>query len=90
MGLSRRKKSGKKIGGSRLIVDGQEIYSVKTFPPDFGRKRKFDPDFLDAEPINPIVPTTTTTTTIPVETCNIETQNFDNLLTQDQFVLVYC
>ena len=31
MGLSRRKKSGKKIGGSSLIVVGQPIYSTKTF-----------------------------------------------------------
>ena len=35
MGLSRRKKSGKKIGGSSLIVVGQDIYSTKTFKPDF-------------------------------------------------------
>ena len=40
MGLSRRKKSGKKIGGSSLIVVGQDIYSTKTFKPDFNKKRK--------------------------------------------------
>lgn len=56
MGLNRRKKSGKKIGGSRLIVDGQEIYSTKTFQPDFNKKRKSEPEFLDN------ISTTTTTT----------------------------
>jgi hypothetical protein len=87
MGLSRRKKSGKKIGGSSLIVVGQDIYSTKTFKPDFNKKRK--PDFVFAE-APPIAPTTTTTTTIPVETFNIETQQFSNMVTQDYFNLVWC
>lgn len=87
MGLIRRKKSGKNIGGSRLVVDGQQIYSTKKFPPTFNKKRKFDIDFNEV-PI--IVPTTTTTTTIPVETCNIETQDFNIMLTQDYSNLVWC
>jgi|688.fasta_scaffold471208_2 hypothetical protein len=87
MGLSRRKKSGKKIGGSRLIVDGQEIYSTKTFQPSFNKKRKRYEDFVEA-PL--IVPTTTTTTTIPIETCNLETQNFDNLITQNNSNIIFC
>jgi hypothetical protein len=89
MGLSRRKKSGKKFGGSRLIVEGQQIYSTKTFQPGFNKKRKRYEDFVEV-PL--IVPTTTTTTTIPipVETCNIETQNFDNLLTQDNSNIIFC
>lgn len=87
MGLSRRKKSGKKIGGSSLIVVGQDIYSTKTFKPDFNKKRKPYEEFVEA-PI--LVPTTTTTTTIPVETCNLETQQLNNMVTQDYFNLVWC
>lgn len=55
MGLSNRKKSGKKIGGSRLIVSGQEIFSTKTFKPDFNKKTKKDITILEL---------TTTTTTL--------------------------
>jgi|TARA_R110000868_G_scaffold84_5_gene871 hypothetical protein len=87
MGLSSRKKSGKKIGGSSLIVVGQPIYSTKTFSPDFNKKRKPYQEFAEAQLITP---TTTTTTTLPVLTCNIETQNFENVLTQDYFNLVWC
>jgi hypothetical protein len=87
MGLSRRKKSGKKIGGSSLIVVGQDIYSTKTFKPDFNKKRKAYQEFAEA-PI--IEPTTTTTTTIPIQTCNLETQQLNNLITQDYFNLVWC
>ena len=86
MGLSRRKKSGKKIGGSSLIVVGQEIYSTKTFKPDFNKKRKPYEEFGETPDILP----TTTTTTIPVETCNIETQQLNSLVTQDYFNLVWC
>jgi len=57
MGLSSRKKSGKKIGGSSLIVVGQDIYSTKTFKPDFNKKRKSHEDYPDVNM------TTTTTTT---------------------------
>lgn len=85
MGLSRRKKSGKKIGGSSLIVVGQDIYSTKTFKPDFNKKRKRYEEFAEAQ-----IPITTTTTTIPVETCYIDTQQFDNIITQDNFKLVWC
>jgi hypothetical protein len=63
MGLSSRKKSGKKIGGSSLIVVGQPIYSTKTFKPDFNKKRKPYEDFAEVS-VN--VSTTTTTTTIPI------------------------
>ena len=56
-------KSGKKIGGSSLIVVGQPIYSTKTFKPDFNKKRKPYEDFAEVS-VN--VSTTTTTTTIPI------------------------
>lgn len=88
MGLSSRKKSGKKIGGSSLIVVGQDIYSTKTFKPDFNKKRKPYQEFAEAQIIEPT--TTTTTTITPVETCNIETQQLNNFVTQDYFNLVWC
>jgi len=38
MGLTSRKKSGNIIGGSRLVVPGQPIYSVKVNEPSFNSK----------------------------------------------------
>jgi hypothetical protein len=38
MGLGQRRTSGRSIGGSILIVPGQDIYSVKRFPNSFGSK----------------------------------------------------
>jgi len=37
MGLTQRKKSGNIIGGSRLIVPGQDVYNVKKFDPSFDK-----------------------------------------------------
>lgn len=37
MGLTQRKKSGNIIGGSRMIVPGQDIYNVKKFDPSFDK-----------------------------------------------------
>jgi hypothetical protein len=54
MGLNRRKKSGKYIGGSRLIVDGQPVYAVKKYIPEFKKQKAIDLD-------NTILVTTTTT-----------------------------
>lgn len=53
MGSIRRKKSGKIIGGSNLVVNGEGIYGVKIIPPTFNKKSQYDV----TEPI-----TTTTTT----------------------------
>jgi hypothetical protein len=53
MGSIRRKKSGKIIGGSNLIVNGEGIYSVKIIEPTFRKKSQYNTiDFI----------TTTTTT----------------------------
>lgn len=82
MGLNRRKKSGKYIGGSRLIVDGQPIYAVKKYIPEF-KKQRVD-DFDD------VIPVTTTTTTIPVETCYILTQDDYVITTQNDDRLIWC
>ena len=83
MGLNKRKKSGKQLSGSRLIVSGLPIYTVKRTSPNFKKQRRFDAD-------NVILPTTTTTTTVPVETCYIVTQDNDVLITQSGDNLIWC
>lgn len=83
MGLNKRKKSGKQLSGSRLIVPGLPIYTVKRTSPNFKKQRRFDAD-------NVILPTTTTTTTVPVETCYIVTQDNDVLITQSGDNLIWC
>jgi hypothetical protein len=90
MGLNRRKKSGRTIGGSRLIVDGQPIFSVTKYVPELKKISK--PDISNEESeltttTTTISPTTTTTTTI---SCNLVTQQFENLITQNGDNLVFC
>jgi hypothetical protein len=84
MGLERRKKSGRLIGGSRLVVDGEPIYSVLKFIPDIKKERKLD-EFIDGEEI----PTPTPTPIPTLETCRIETQFYEDIITQDNFKLVW-
>lgn len=84
MGLERRKKSGNYIGGSKLIVNGQNIYNVKKF------QQTFNKQIITKESTKEVIPITTTTTTIPVTTCYIETQLFENLTTQGFDNLVWC
>lgn len=84
MGLERRKKSGNYIGGSKLIVNGQNIYNVKKF------QQTFNKQIITKESTKEVIPVTTTTTTIPVTTCYIETQLFENLTTQGFDNLVWC
>ena len=83
MGLESRKTSGRLIGGSTLVVTGQPIYSVKKFPNSFGFKN--NKPLRDGEP-----PVTTTTTTQLIITCYIQTQDCDNITTQDDFNLIWC
>ena len=90
MGLNRRKKSGRTIGGSRLIVDGQPIFSVTKYVPELKKTSK--PEISNEESeltttTTTISPTTTTTTTI---SCNLVTQQFENLITQNGNNLVFC
>lgn len=84
MGLERRKRSGNYIGGSKLIVDGQQIYNIKKFVQTFNKQ------IVTKESTKQVVPTTTTTTTIPIVTCYIETQVFENMVTQGFDNLVWC
>ena len=84
MGLEKRKRSGNYIGGSKLIVDGQQIYNIKKFVQTFNKQ------IVTKESTKQVVPTTTTTTTIPIITCYIETQVFENMVTQGFDNLVWC
>lgn len=60
MGLSLRKRSGRIIAGSRLIVEDQPILSAKVFDPNFNGKVGSLPNEHRESP------TTTTTTTQPI------------------------
>lgn len=82
MGLNRRKKSGRTIGGSRLIVDGQPIFSVTKYVPELKKISKPDISNEESE--------LTTTTTTTISTCNLVTQQFENLITQNGDNLVFC
>jgi hypothetical protein len=82
MGLNRRKKSGRAIGGSRLIVDGQPIFSVTKYVPELKKTSKPDISNEESE--------LTTTTTTTISTCNLVTQQFEILITQNGNNLVFC
>ena len=86
MGLNRRKKSGRTIGGSRLIVDGQPIFTVIKYTPDLRKQSKTDISNEESE-LTTTTPTTTTTTT---SSCNLVTQQYENLITQNGDNLVFC
>ena len=92
MGLNKRKKSGKQLSGSRLIVPGLPMYTVKRTSPNFKKQRRFDADnvILPTTTTTTTVPVTTTTTTVPVETCYIITQDNNVLITQNGDNLIWC
>jgi hypothetical protein len=75
MGLSLRKRSGKIMGGSRLIVEGQPILTAKVFDPNFDGKIGSLPNEHRESP------TTTTTTTIPPTPTNTPTPSITPTLT---------
>lgn len=83
MGLTERKTSDRLIGGSTLTITGQPIYTVKKFPNSFSFKNNKPLGGTDP-------PVTTTTTTQLILTCYIQTQDFDNITTQDNFNLIWC
>jgi hypothetical protein len=84
MGAISRKTSDRQIAGSTLIVTGQQILTVKRFPNTFQYKYRPLPED------GPILPVTTTTTTQEITTCYILTQDYDNITTQDNYVLIWC
>ena len=59
MGLTNRKRSGRIIGGSTLIVDGEPIFSVKKFEPNIIKKTTKNDNYREI-----IIPTPTPT--IPI------------------------
>jgi len=60
MGLERRRRSGKILGGSTLIVPGQDVYAVKVFTNSFqfkrGSGRELIREFNVPKPTPPIPP----------------------------------
>jgi hypothetical protein len=66
-GFVNRKKSGKIFAGSRMVVPGQDILSVKVFEPEFRKVRTVD-TFSGALPPTPTVEPTPTPTPPPTST----------------------
>lgn len=62
MGLSKRKVSGNYIGGSRLVVPGQNIFNVKKFEADIKKNSVADSEFSEV-PLIPPKPKVTQTPT---------------------------
>jgi hypothetical protein len=60
MGLDRRRRSGKIIAGSTIIVPGQDVYAVKVFTNSFqfkrGSSRELIKEFNPPKPIPPTPP----------------------------------
>jgi hypothetical protein len=60
MGLEIRRRSGKVIAGSTLIVPGQDVYAVKVFTNSFqfkrGSSRELIKEFNPPKPIPPTPP----------------------------------
>ena len=57
MGLGQRRTSGNLIGGSRLVVPGQNIYNVKKFPNSFNFKKGSNRELI--REVAPLKPTPT-------------------------------
>lgn len=100
MGLDRRRTSGKIFSGSKLIVPGQPISSVKVFQTTFQYKKGTPKDtFREINP-NPTpsptpiptlspTPTPTPTPTPIVDTYYILTQIGESILTESGYNIIY-
>jgi hypothetical protein len=95
MGLARRNKSGNILGGSKLIVPGQGIFTVKNTPND---KVSIKSQNLRSHsrptptPSSSQIPTPTPTPT-PTSSmvCYLSTEFLDNLMTENNdFLIVNC
>jgi hypothetical protein len=97
-GFVNRKKSGKIFAGSRMVVPGQDILSVKVFEPDFNRPRTVDtfsgalPPTPTPIPPTPTPPPTSTPTPTPtptmtpspiVEICYLATEDFIRIIAEN-------
>lgn len=96
MGLSRRNKSGRDFGGSKLNVDGQGIFSVIRSPNDkLGRSNKNTIKIDGVKPYSPetkpkpsITPTPTPTPT-PIPQNNKIFQTGDNFLLMSGDIYIF-
>lgn len=92
MGLDRRRTSGKIFNGSKLIVPGQPISSVKVFQNTFQYKKGTPKDtFREINPTPSPTPTPTPspTPTPIVENYYILTESNQSILTEDGFHILY-
>jgi hypothetical protein len=99
-----RKKSGKIFAGSRLVVPGQDILSVKVFEPEFVKRRTVDvfsgalPPTPTPEPTpTPTPPPTSTPTPTPtptmtpspiVEICYLATEDYIRITAENDDNLI--
>jgi len=84
MGLDRRRTSGKIFNGSKLIVPGQPISSVKVFQNTFQYKKGTPKDTF-----REINPTPSPTPTPIVQNYYILTESNQSILTEDGFHILY-
>jgi hypothetical protein len=90
MGLERRKTSGNLIGGSNLIVPGQNIYNVKRFPTTFNFKKGSGVDNQRLYNTTPPKPSPLPPTPVPQVLINpIITENQEYLAVGQYFYLMY-
>jgi hypothetical protein len=87
MGLDRRRRSGKIVGGSNLIVQGDPIYSVKVFQNTFQYKKGTPKDTF--REVAPEPPKPSPTPTPIVETSYLVTQNGNPILTENGFNILW-
>jgi hypothetical protein len=94
MGLDRRRTSGKIFSGSRLIVPGQPISSVKVFQTTFQYKKGTPKDTF--REINPTptpsptqTPTPTPTPTPVIKTYYLLTESNESILTENGVHILY-
>jgi hypothetical protein len=86
MGLDKRRTSGRLFNGSKLIVPGQPIASVKVFPNTFQYKKGTPKDTF--REINS-TPTPSPTPTPIVETYYILTESNQSILTEGGVHILY-
>jgi hypothetical protein len=94
MGLDRRRTSGRLFNGSKLIVPGQPIASVKVFPNTFQYKKGTPKDTfreINSTPSPTLTPspTPTPTPTPIVETYYILTESNQSILTEGGVHILY-
>ena len=87
MGLDRRRTSGKIFSGSKLIVPGGQIPSVKVFQTSFQYKKGTPKDTF--REVAPEPPKPTPTPTPIVQTSYLITQDGNPILTEGGFHILW-